>query len=251
MNNGNEWWRPSSLLNAEKRHREILDDNALDLKNDFGSYRRVLKTGKIEQSGLESHNDIYPELKLLSIEKIFGPFQPNDILDAGCGMGFTTLALKKIYPSAEVYGVDVSKDAIEYACHHHLGPKFQQLVLSPETDAISFFDLIYCIEFYPFTRNTEVAFQVQMIEWFVNQLKVHGKLIIYQDWSNPNSLSSVLVTVKEGLPHLSFDLRETPNPRLLKYFPIWLSLKLTLLLNIAYGRQLSRKVLIIRRKSEV
>jgi trans-aconitate methyltransferase len=38
---------------------------------------------------------------------------PEHIVDLGCGLGFTTDALSKVYPDAKVLGIDISTDADE------------------------------------------------------------------------------------------------------------------------------------------
>ena len=42
-------------------------------------------------------------------------FPHNNLLDLGCGEGFYTNYIKEHLPSSQVYGVDISKDAIKYA----------------------------------------------------------------------------------------------------------------------------------------
>lgn len=45
----------------------------------------------------------------------FPDFQPKRILDMGCGPGFSTLPWKRLYPEAEVHGIDVSAPMVRYA----------------------------------------------------------------------------------------------------------------------------------------
>jgi 2-polyprenyl-3-methyl-5-hydroxy-6-metoxy-1,4-benzoquinol methylase len=245
----NLWWHPENLAKDEKNFRENLSDNDLNLNNDFGSYRKVLKTGKIKGSRLNLHNDLFPLIKLSAIDRIFGPFNPKSILDAGCGMGFTTKALKNIYKTASVLGVDVSMDAIEYAKKHQKGPIFINMAISPENKVIGFFDLIYCIEFYPFTRNTNIDFQVKFISYYISQLNPNGKLIVYQKWNNSNSLSAILSDIKLLLPDLDFNLKFIPHPKILRCSPIIISRIINKFFSLVLGRDLSKAVLIIEKKS--
>jgi SAM-dependent methyltransferase len=45
----------------------------------------------------------------------FPDFRPRRILDMGCGCGFSTLSWKRLYPDAEVHGVDISAPMVRYA----------------------------------------------------------------------------------------------------------------------------------------
>lgn len=40
---------------------------------------------------------------------------PKSILDVGCGGGFFTKKLAKLYPEAQIVGIDISKEAIDFA----------------------------------------------------------------------------------------------------------------------------------------
>ena len=140
-----KWWHPDILAQNEIFFRKNINEANLDLRNDFGSYRKVLKTKKIKGSMLNSHNDLNPKIKINAMDKIFGPFYPQTILDAGCGMGYTSIALQKKYSSSKVLGVDISMDAIEYAKLTHRGPDFIQAPISPKLDSIGRFYLIYFI----------------------------------------------------------------------------------------------------------
>jgi SAM-dependent methyltransferase len=45
----------------------------------------------------------------------FPDARPKRILDLGCGPGFSTLPWKKLYPEAEVHGLDISAPMVRYA----------------------------------------------------------------------------------------------------------------------------------------
>lgn len=47
--------------------------------------------------------------------QILSPRQPKEILDAGCGEGYYLTRLQETLPKAELWGVDISKDAVRYA----------------------------------------------------------------------------------------------------------------------------------------
>lgn len=49
------------------------------------------------------------------LQENYPEFQPRRILDVGCGPGFSTLPWKRLYPDAEVHGIDISAPMIRYA----------------------------------------------------------------------------------------------------------------------------------------
>jgi len=51
-------------------------------------------------------------------------YYPTNILDLGCGTGFLSYHLKKIFPNATVYGIDISKKAIVLASNKYKNIKF-------------------------------------------------------------------------------------------------------------------------------
>jgi hypothetical protein len=160
-------------------------------------------------------------------------------------MGYTTAALADFYTKANVLGVDVSHDAIEYSTDKHKQAKFLSIAIAPDSEKLGTFDLIYCFEFYPFTRNSDYKIQTQFINYFSQQLSPDGELVIYQNWQNPLSLSSVIDQVIEGLPHLEFSIRSIPNPRLSRYLPRPVALACGILLEKILGRKVSRTVVLI------
>jgi len=245
MNNRNEWWKPENLEASEKQFREIDDSTKLDVQNDFGSYRKVLLTGEIKGSQLGLHNDLDPLRKIRAVDKLLKNKKPENILDAGCGMGYTTAALADFYTNANVLGVDVSADAIEYSTQKHKQAKFLSLALSPHSEKLGTFDLIYCFEFYPFTRNSDHKIQAQFINYFSQQLSPSGKIVIYQLWENPTSLSSVIDKVTEDLPYLKFSIYKIPNPRLTQYLPSPVAFGCGVLLEKILGRKISRTVVLV------
>jgi 2-polyprenyl-3-methyl-5-hydroxy-6-metoxy-1,4-benzoquinol methylase len=248
MTNEADWWKPENLEANEKQFREIADSTKLDVKNDFGSYRKFLLTGDITDSQLGLHNDLNPLSKIRAVNKLLNKSKPENILDAGCGMGFTTAVLADFYSNSKVLGVDISNDAIEYATENHKQAKFLSVALSPNSEKLGIFDLILCFEFYPFTRNSDHKIQAQFINYFAQQLSSNGKIVIYQLWENPQSLSSGIDKVIESLPHLKFFIHTIPHPRLTQYLPSPVAQGFGLLLEKILGRKISRTVVLIEQR---
>ena len=89
----------------------------------------MLKTNDIIGSRIKAHNDINPSYRVKTLKRLLGSFVPNQILDVGCGLGFTTRELKRVFPSAQVTGIDISTDAIFFAQKSIGSVKQWQLVL--------------------------------------------------------------------------------------------------------------------------
>ncbi len=185
------WWKVKNLKKEEQKVNS-LKVSELDLRGDFGSYKKVLKTDSLDNSMLESHNDLEPNSKLLYIKNLLNiPDKKNyKILDAGCGMGFTTFQIKNIFKESDVIGVDISEDAITYAKKKFGKCEFICQGIEPKNNIIDEFDLIFCFEFYPFTRTNDWNTHNEYINYFLKNLRSNGLLIIYQLWTNQDSLSA-------------------------------------------------------------
>ena len=245
-----EWWEPSSLVKSEKSIKEINDIKELDLKNDFGSYRHVILTGNIESGELKLHNDVMPEAKISMLGKVIRTKSPGAILDAGCGMGYTTNALAKNYPNAKVLGVDISSDAIEFAASKYPQAKFMATAITPGNQLLEKFDLIYCFEFYPFTRNADVEKQSAFINYLTDHLNDQGELVIYQKWDNPLSLSAVLCGVEQSCVNLNFTRVGIPHHKIYKFLPsVKLANLMSFIIRKLWEKQWINQILIITKKN--
>lgn len=244
--NSKEWWRPENLAQVEREFREK-NSSEISTSSDFQSYK-LLRTGESPSlTGIDLHNDVDPLAKVRAIATLLGPHQPRSILDAGCGAGFTTKALAATYPDATVLGVDLAEDAIAYAIAHHPEAKFQARPISPASGPLGTFDTIFCFEFYPFTRNVDVNFQVEFIRYFVSQLAPNGRLVIYQTWKNQNSLAKIFDEVKAATPELNYRVITTPSPRLSARLPLRFAVALSVLASRLGGRDWAKPLIVISR----
>ena len=76
------------------------------------------------------------------VDRLPPGFQPNKILDFGCGIGGTAAQLATTFPTAEVVGADTSDNALAHARQRYGSPRirFQTMAeLTKESD----FDLCY------------------------------------------------------------------------------------------------------------
>lgn len=215
----NDWWKPENL---KKKEQSFLRQNKLDqidVSNDFGSYRVMRATGDLSKSSIAKHNDIFPAFRVKAIKKILGKFDPKRIYDVGCGLGYTTNEICKEYPKATVIGLDVSEDAIEFARQNFCGCDFFSEPVDPKNKKQSFpADLIFAFEFYPFTRTSSLSDHIAYIDHLTNKMYKHGKLVIFQVWDNPESLSANYKELISNFSNLKFELHTMPIKQIGKYF---------------------------------
>jgi protein-L-isoaspartate O-methyltransferase len=246
MNNENiKWWDPESLKESEKKYREISAIDGLNPRSDFGSYRRALLGDDIKGSMLDQHNDLNPVHRIKTVTKCLSVTNPKSILDAGCGVGYTSAALAKHFPNSKVLGVDISEDGIEYAKKHHHEAEFRVVVISPNSAKIGTFDLIFCFEFYPFSRNADVEFQTSFIKYFLAQLNANGQLVIYQKWDLSDSLSAIVNDVRRQIPEATITIKKVPHPRISDWFPHWAAYFVCFILEAILRREIFKRFFIV------
>lgn len=116
-----------------------------------------------------------------SMENLFKGLntKPLKILDIGCASGYLTSQIAAFFPTAEVFGVDSYKKAIEYGQRLYPNIKFKvadahKLPFNNQT-----FDLVSCIETLEHLEAPEGA-----IREMQRLLKKDGKVLIGQDTDN-------------------------------------------------------------------
>jgi len=79
----------------------------------------------------------------------YAPKNPSRILEVGCGVGSIVYRMKKHWPGADVFGIDISTESIETAkkLFSARGIHFQSGILLPETYKEGF-DLIVFMDVY-------------------------------------------------------------------------------------------------------
>jgi SAM-dependent methyltransferase len=156
----NDWWLPSRLKADEASARLLNDFSQLDAKGDFGSYRRLVLGDTLENSNASVHNDLFPRSKVHQIFRYLDLGNPTTILDAGCGLGYTTTVIAEVFPNARVLGIDLAEDAITYAKNQHKNASFGVVALDPSGERIGSFDLIFCFEIYTFSTDFASVFDL-------------------------------------------------------------------------------------------
>lgn len=122
-----------NLLPVNKKH----SDNPGDSKDMVLSRRAFLETG---------FYDIFAEKLCRIIDGIFTDSQKISIVDCGCGEGYYDGKLKMLKINYELFGFDISKEAVRYAAgkykeyHYGVGSCFEMPVASDSFDlAINIF----------------------------------------------------------------------------------------------------------------
>ena len=206
-----DWWKPQNLEKSEKKFRHKNELGEVDVHNDFGSYKVMLSTNDATKSAISSHNEITPSYRVKAIKKILGGFIPEKIYDLGCGLGFTTNEISNEYPCAEVIGMDISEDAIAFGKKNFPNCQFLCEAVNPEhKDQVFCADLIYAFEFYPFTRTSDLNDHKQYLAHLTDELSEKGKLVIFQLWNNPESLSTNYSKLVTLFPNFQFRLYTMP-----------------------------------------
>ena len=245
----NDWWMPSQLKADEASARLLNDFSQLDAKGDFGSYRRLVLGDTLENSNASFHNDLFPRSKVQQIFRFLDLGNPTIILDAGCGLGYTTTVIAEVFPNARVLGIDLAEDAITYAKNQHKNASFGVVALDPSGERIGTFDLIFCFEIYPFSRNRDASYQSRLIMNLAENLSSEGKIIISQTWRNADALPPVLSQVEAMCPELSFEVVSYPHPRIPLWIPKSLALVCAKFVEKITGKEVVKKVIVICRKT--
>ena len=215
------WWQVKNLKKLEKKVVEInnLDDLEASGMGDFGSYRKILKGENIQNTMLSFHNDLNSKYKILFINKLT-PFKNNDdltILDVGCGVGFTSYELSKFYKNSKITGVDISSDGIKYATDNFQNIEFICQGIEPTNPPLGYYDLIFCFEFYPFTRTNSLQIHKDYLSYFLSQLKENGRLVIHQLWENDMSISKNIDEMRKEFNQYRFEIHEIPHVKVINF----------------------------------
>lgn len=93
------------MINPEKRAFDNFDEFAEDYRDTHNK--------AIAMSGTDS--DFFSEYKIVELLKFEDACKPLKILDFGCGDGNSSVYLRKHFPNATIFGIDVSEESIRQA----------------------------------------------------------------------------------------------------------------------------------------
>ncbi len=250
MNKKDEWWNVENLKKAQDiilNKQELEDD---DNKNDFGSYRIALESEDFNKSDLGSHNDVDPKLRIEFISRLINKkvSDVKKIFDVGCGAGFITNSLCDVYLNSSVLGVDISEHGIKFATKNFNRPKFICDAIDSSNDIYGIFDLVFCFEFYPFSRTDDIYIHNNYMKYFLKHLSDNGVLVINQVLDNRNSIWNNLEKIKSQFQEYEFKVYSTPHKKILKYVKnIYISMILDFFIKFLLGKK-ATKVILINKK---
>lgn len=216
--NNDDWWKPENLRSIEANYRAESDVSKLDPRNDFGSYRIMRMTNDAERAQINAHNDTNPRFRVAMVKELLDGFSPTAICDVGCGLGFTTDAIKSAFPGAKVTGIDISEDAVVFASGRFSSCAFSCDGIDP-TDVGQGFeaDLITAFEFYPFSRTGSLQDHLAYIRHLTKDLPTGGKLVVLQLWNEPGTLSENYDELRTLLSTFDFALYDIPNKHVARF----------------------------------
>jgi len=221
------WWSPEVLAQREREVRTAGAAGETDVRNDFASYKALAQSGSTDTSGLYMHN----EVELWRIDTVCGDYATlirrfydhasKTIADLGCGAGFTTDGLHRVWPSAIVTGFDVSVDAVQFARQRWPRCKFVDGAITPNAMLNGApFDLLLCQEFYPFTRTGSLAVHRDWLRCLLNNMSDDGLAIIMVAASTHDSINDTYAELRR-----EFKLRRVrvAAPRISRRLPFAMS----------------------------
>jgi trans-aconitate methyltransferase len=173
---------------------------------------------------------------------------PRTILDAGCGLGFTTAVLAEFFPKSQILGIDLAEDAIQYAKQTHQKASFTPIALDPDGERIGIFDLIFCFEIYPFSRNRNSLYQSKLLNNLAGNLSPGGKIIISQTWRNVDALPPVLEEVKQRCDGLHFKVIPYPHQRIPTWLPKAIALPMAKIGEFLTKKELVKRLIVVTAK---
>jgi SAM-dependent methyltransferase len=179
-------------------------NNLFDLTDE---YTRMLSQG-IRLSGEDQTFFINGRLK--DLKATLAGWEPRRILDFGCGLGLGATALARVFPQAEVVGVDAAEEAVRYAQNEHGSGRirFQTLDQPLEKDA---FDLAYCNGVFHHILPQERIHAATLVR---QALKPGGHFALFEN--NPWNPGTRMVMARIPFDRDAIPLPPPENARLLR-----------------------------------
>ncbi len=149
----------------------------------FDQYARTYNEGlkeAIKVSGFEP--DYFHEYKPKEMRRLLGDDYSNgnlNILDFGCGGGFSDRFLRKYFPNSQIFGCDVSKESLSVArenngadsnCHYAVYG-LEQIPFNER------FDLIFAAGVFHHIPRDQ---QLKTLKLLRSTLKLNGRLFVFE-----------------------------------------------------------------------
>jgi tRNA(adenine34) deaminase len=221
------WWSPQAIALQEAEVRARADQGELDVRNDFASYRALADGRDPVSAGLHLHNP-YKEQHVDALCRDYSNIwrkvslsAPSSVADLGCGAGYTTAGLKRLWPGAAVHGIDVSEDAIRFARARWGSCQFESRAIDPYEQTYSnTFDFVLCQEFYPFTRTSSSDEHRLWFRFLRRSVTSIGLAVITVSSANRESVNATFGELQEEFQLTRYTLS---SPRISRRVPFALS----------------------------
>jgi trans-aconitate methyltransferase len=221
------WWSPEAIAHQEAQVRALADQGQLDVRNDFASYRALADGRDPISAGLHHHNPYvqsHIEALCRDYKNIWSQsktLEPLSVADLGCGVGYTTAGLKRKWPKADVWGFDVSQDAVRFARANWRECRFEAKAIDPKLVLAKVrYDLILCQEFYPFTRTASIEVHRTWFKFLLEGLTDSGMAFVTVSSANDESVNA---TYEECMRELNVHRYRVATPRISRRVPFVVS----------------------------
>lgn len=177
----NDLFTPEKMLEEQahiqsKMERGEYSENQ-DL-GDFGAYYALKHNLPMAEKWIQAHGLSGQVAELYVANFKNDCTKAHCILDVGCGAGFITNALKKAHPQAEVMGIDLALDGIEFAKESFKECSFMQIAVDEKLNLNRTFDVVHVREFYPFTRIDDWDMMRDILKALLKHVSPGGTLIV-------------------------------------------------------------------------
>lgn len=156
-------------------------------------------------------------LPSIDLAKRIIKYNPDRILDIGCGPGNSTAVLADIFPDAYILGIDNSDDMIKKAAKSYPNLNFQLCDVTSELDKLDNYDVIFsnaCLQWIPDHR--------QFIPKLMDKLNPGGVLAVQIPMNSQEKLFKIMDTAVKD-PKWNFSSSDTETNKTLppeEYFDI-------------------------------
>ena len=153
----------------------------------------------------------------IDLAKRIMEYQPKNVLDVGCGPGNSTAVLKKVFPKAQILGIDNSENMIKKAEQTYSDMNFQLCDVNSELDKLGNYDIIFsnaCLQWIPNHKK--------FIPNLIDKLNDGGVLAVQIPMNSQETLFKIMDEVVKkpnwGFSSSNTETNETLMPK--EYFDI-------------------------------
>ena len=190
-----KWFSPENLRDQENSEEAQFDRQGDCFStSDFRSYINLNKKNiseDIHSHNLQSRDALFVATVIYRKVKKMSPLK--NILELGCGAGFSSVGIRDVFRSSRIKAIDISHNAIEYAKRTFDSIDFEvhgvdecsQVPGAP-------FDLIIAYEFYPFSRTNDWKYQ----RGIIMQLLKNGSALYIANVCDDTSIFKNMVLIE-------------------------------------------------------